>query len=291
MYDSAQLRALEAILRLGSFEAAASALFVTPSAISQRIRALEDAVGSTLIRRGQPCTATATGERLARHAQDVALLDAALARELGVSARATARVAVNADSLATWVIPALAMVPDMLFDLVIDDQDHSDALLRDGSVMGAITTRAAPVQGCDAWPLGALRYVATASPGFVARWFPAGPTAAAFAAAPALTFNRKNRLEADWAAGICGARVALPAHQIADSHAFVTAALAGIGWAMNPLPMVADDLAAGALVALAPDAPLDVALNWQVSRLVAPALAPLTRALRRAASTALIAPI
>jgi LysR family transcriptional regulator (chromosome initiation inhibitor) len=290
MLDPAQTAALTAILRLGSFEAAARALGVTQSAVSQRIRALEEHLGTALVIRGQPALATDAGARVARHAEDVALMEAALRADMGLGAaeRPVIRVAINADSLATWAIPALARVDGVLFDVVIDDQDHSEALLRTGAVMAAVTSRHRPLQGCDAYPLGRLRFVATAAPDFTARWFAGGVTAAALAAAPALRFNRKDRLQADWAALAAGRPVDLPTHQIASSHDFVRAALLGLGWCLNPEPLVQDDLAAGRLVALRPDLPLDVGLTWQVARATAGPLQPLTRAVRTTARGVLL---
>ncbi len=289
MFDDAQLQALAAVLRHGSFDRAAAVLHVTPSAVSQRIRALEEQAGATLVHRGPPARGTATGLRLARHADDRAILEAALAADLGrAPPTATLRIAVNADSLATWVLPALAAVPGALYDLVIDDQDHSADLLRRGEVQAAITGQPGPLRGCDTHPLGALRYVATAAPEFRDRHFAGGLTAEAFARAPALSFNAKDRLQADWAAGILGRPVVLPVHRIGSSHAFVDAARLGLGWGMNPEPLARAALAAGTLVALDPDRPMDVALYWQTARLTAPALAPLTRALRAAARAALI---
>jgi LysR family transcriptional regulator (chromosome initiation inhibitor) len=288
MFDRARLAALEAILRLGSFDAAAAALNITPSAVSQRIRALEDETGTTLVIRSLPCTATPAGARLARHAADVALLDAALAAELGRAAGpARVRIAVNADSLATWLVPALAAVPGLTFDLVIDDQDHVEPLLRAGAVQAAVMARGRPVQGCDRHPLGSLRYLATAAPAFRDRWFPGGPDAASLAGAPCIVFSARDRLQADWAKAVTGQAIALPAHMIGSTHAFVDAALHGLGWAMNPEPLVRDHVADGRLVTLGPDLPLDVPLDWQVTRLAARPLSALTAAIRRAAASVL----
>lgn len=292
MLDPAQLAALAAIHRRGSFDLAAADLHVTPSAISQRLKALEESVGTLLIRRGQPCTATPTGLRLIRHHDDIALLSRQLAEDLPrlTQGPLTLRLAVNADSLATWIIPALAATEGLLFDLVIDDQDASQDWLRRGEVVAAITSHATPPQGCDTLALGALRYRATASPGFAARWFPAGVTPEALAAAPTLTFSDKDRLQETWAARIAGAalRRALPTHRMASSQAFVDACLCGLGWGMNPESLVRQHLASGALVDLGPRAPLDVPLHWQFTRLAAPALRPVTAAIRAQATAALV---
>ena len=294
MLDHAAARAVALIARLGSFDQAARALNISPSAVSQRVRQLEERLGTVLIRRGQPCTATPAGLRLCRHMEQVDLLEAGLARHLpGLSQpsdpRPSLRVAVNADSLATWFLPALAdFTADgaVLVDLSVDDEGHTADWLRDGQVLAAVTASAQPVPGCDMRPLGVLRYRATASPGFMARHFPDGVTAAALARAPALAFNRKDRMQQDWAARHWGVG-SLPAHGLPSSTGFVEACLAGMGWGLNPEALVAGHLAAGRLVALSPGVPHDVALVWQVNRMAAAALAPLTRAVRRAAAGAL----
>ena len=291
MLDPAQLAALAAVHRRGSFDLAAAELHVTPSAVSQRIKSLEEQTGTLLVRRGAPCQATETGMRLIRHHDEVVLLERTLARDLGLSAGpATLRIAVNADSLATWVIPALAATEGLLFDLVIDDQDVSQDWLRRGEVVAAITAQPGPLQGCDTVPLGALRYRATAAPAYLKRWFPQGVTARAMGDAPTLTFSDKDRLQTRWAAArVKGlSRPLMPTHRMASSQAFVDACLAGLGWGMNPEPLVAAHLGSGALVELIPETPLDVALYWQFTRLASPALGSLTAAIRRAAGGSLV---
>lgn len=293
MLTDPALTALAQVLRTGSFDAAARSLGVTPSAISQRIKALEDRFGAPLVHRTQPCVGTEAGQRLLRHADEVALLEAELARDLpglGPAALPHLRLAVNADSLATWVIPALAACAEMLFDLVVDDQDHAADWLQRGAVLAALSTSGTPVTGCDAIPLGSLRYRATASPEFMALYFPDGVTAAALRTAPCMTFNTKDRLQRDWIARVCDTPVVPPTHLLPSTQAFVDAACAGLGWGMNPEVLVAEHLAQGTLCELVPDTPLDTPLYWQVRRLSAPALAPLTDAVRRAARAGLRQP-
>lgn len=290
MLDYAHLAALAAVHRRGAFDLAAAQLGVTPSAISQRIKTLEERMGTLLIQRGQPATATPAGLRLIRHHDEVALLESALAAEMPLpeSGPATIRLAVNADSLATWVIPALAACQGYLFDLVIDDQDVSQDWLRRGEVAAAITSHPGPLQGCDTLPLGRLRYRATCSPGYHRRWLADGASATALAQAPALTFSDKDRLQGAWLAERFGPPFPFPTHRIASSQGFVDAALAGLGWGMNPEPLIAGHLASGALVEVVSDTPLDVPLHWQFTRLSARTLAPVTAAIRRAAAGVLV---
>jgi LysR family transcriptional regulator (chromosome initiation inhibitor) len=292
MLDYAQLSALAAVIRTGSFERAAQHLNVTPSAVSQRIKLLEERLGIVLVVRGQPCTATEVGQRLCQHVEQVALLESSLHGSLpglqSESPPVTLRIAVNADGLATWFIKAMAKTDGYLFDLVLDDQDYSAEWLRRGEVVAAVTAHDTPIQGCDCHPLGALRYVATASPEYCARWFADGFSELAAARAPCLIFNQKDRLQAEWLRQVFGLNLHPPLHWLPSSQAFVDAALAGIGWGMNPEPLVIDHLRAGRLIALKPDQPLDVPLFWQQSRIVSRVLDDVTRSVLREARTTLV---
>ncbi len=292
MLDYDQLSALAAILRTGSFEKAARQLGLTSSAISQRIKALEERVGAVLVVRGQPCQPTPAGQRLFRHAEEVALLEAGLGRDLGAFAdmarTPSLRLAVNADSLATWFVPAMAVVDAFLYDLVLDDQDHSADWLRRGEVRAAVSSSSQPVQGCDCRYLGRLRYFATASPVFMERWFPDGVTPERLAIAPTLTFNAKDMLQSRWLALVAGADLSPPTHWLPSSHGFVDGTLAGLGWGMNPEILVGDAVADGRLVVLLSDYPLDVPLYWHWSRSAGPALKSLTEAVLAAARQVLV---
>lgn len=297
--DSRQLAAFAAVLREGSFEAAARALHVTPSAVSQRIKALEERLGRVLVRRGAPCVATEAGQSLQRHAQQMELLEAQALQPFGLhtAARGAATaaalplaIAVNADSLATWFVPALAALGDAhaaTFDLLVEDQDHSHELLRQGRVLAAVTAQPQPVQGCAVLRLGAMRYRAVASPAFMRRHFAGGVDDAALAAAPCSIFNAKDRLQERFLRQLTRRRVQPPQHRVPSTHGFVHAALHGLGWGMNPQALVAPLLASGDLVELVPGRVLDVPLYWQHWRLEAEVLRALTRAVQAAAREAL----
>jgi LysR family transcriptional regulator (chromosome initiation inhibitor) len=297
MLDRSLLAAVAAVVREGSFERASRLLHVTPSAVSQRVKLLEERLGSVLVVRGQPCTATEIGARICQHAEMVAMLESELrsdlpefAQALGDSARPSIRIAVNADSLGTWFIGAMADFvrhDDTLLDVAIDDQDHTAEWLRSGRVLGAVTSLAEPVAGCRSRRLGVLRYLAVASPAFVRHWFADGVTATTLAAAPSLLFDRKDRLQAQWARRLLRREVELPAHRLPAAQAFLDAALAGLGWGMNPEPLVREHLAAGRLAELAPGRPLDVPLFWQSARLPLRPIERLTASVLRAAGEAL----
>lgn len=298
MLDHSLLAALAAVAREGSFERAARVLNVTPSAVSQRVKLLEERIGAALIVRGQPCTATEIGARLCRHAELVSVLETELKRELPAlkhgpadALHASLRIAVNADSLGTWFVDAMADYGRdhaTLLSLTLDDEDHTAEWLRRGHVLAAVTSLRTQVQGCRIRKLGALRYVATASPAFARRWFGDGVSVDALSRAPSLIFDRYDRLQNVWARRHLHREVHLPAHRLPSTRAFVDAALAGVGWGMNPLSLVRDHLRSGALVELLPDTPVDVPLQWQVTRLQVPVLEQFTRSVERAAAEALV---
>jgi LysR family transcriptional regulator, chromosome initiation inhibitor len=273
--DLAQLRALDATVREGTLEAAARVLHLTPSAISQRLRALEVATGRILLVRTKPVQVTESGRTVLRLARQVDVLTADVASELGADDSpgnvSTLPIAVNADSMATWVLPALApLAGDICFDLYREDQEHTSALLRAGTVMAAVTAEAAPVPGCTSTRLGGMRYRPMATPAFVRRWFPAGATPEALARAPVVVFDRKDDLQHRYLHAHTGDDVAPPVHYVPASADFVAAIALGLGWGMVP-DLQTRDLAAE-LVALDPAASVDVVLHWQQWRLRSPTL-------------------
>ena len=297
MLDYVSLSAVAQVVRDGSFERAAQALHVTPSAVSQRVKLLEERLGLALIVRGTPCTATDAGRWLCRHVEQVGMLERDLHTALPAldaadsgPGRVTLRVAVNADSLATWFVDAAAAFTQdesALLDFHVDDQDHTAEWLKNGEVLAAVTGTAKTAQGCHAVPLGHMRYVATASPAYVRQHLAGGVHAQSLALAPCLVFNRKDQLQARWLRAVCGRAVEAPQHSLPNSHAFVQASLAGMGWGMNPLALVAGHLASGALVRLQADSDLLVPLVWQHARLKIPMLDRLTAAVQKAAGAAL----
>ncbi|MGY6258421.1 LysR family transcriptional regulator ArgP [Paraburkholderia caledonica] len=276
MLDYALLDALAAVVRHGSFDRAASELNVTPSAVSQRVKLLEERVGSVLVKRGQPCVATTSGALLCRHTERVQLLEAELTGRVPalpgglVDAWPTLRVAVNDDSVGTWFIDAVAPFcaeRQMLLDLVIDDQDHTAQRIRDGSVQGAVTTQAEPVQGCRSTRLGRMRYLAVCSPAFLARHFADGVTRDSLRRTPCVDFNPKDQLQKRFMRRITRAEVDPPLHWIPHVAGFLRACVTGLGWGMCPERMIASHLASGELVDMAPGKHIDVDLYWQSWRL------------------------
>lgn len=319
--DPAHLQALRAAVDQGTFDAAARALSVTPSAVSQRIKALENSVGRVLVRRSKPIVPTESGRAVLRLARQIDALTADVTSELGADDESPSRpvgmsLAVNADSLATWLLPALApLAGEIAFDFQREDEAHTTELLRDGAVMAAVTAVATPVQGCSSTLLGAMRYRPMASEEFALRWFglgssgassggsravsgrggsraasgrgsraTSGAAAARFADAPVVVFDRRDELQHRFLRELPGGEgFDPPRHTVPASAEFVEAVVSGYGWGMIPELQVP----AQGLVDLAPGRGIDVPLHWQQWQLRTRALDRVATAVIAAAADAL----
>jgi LysR family transcriptional regulator (chromosome initiation inhibitor) len=261
---------LAVVVDEGTLDAAARRLHVSPSAVSQRIKALEELLGRVMLVRSKPARATEAGAAVVRLARQSALLEhdalAALGADPEAEVRTTVAIAVNADSLATWFLPPLARLAQehpISFELHRDDQDFTAGLLESGTVIGAVTSRATPVAGCRVSALGAMRYRAVATPGYVRRWLGGRPDdTVALATAPVIDFDRRDDLQTRWlrARGVHPAGP--PRHYVPASADFATATRLGLGWALLPTIQSEHALAAGELVSLG-GPPIDVPLHWQ----------------------------
>jgi LysR family transcriptional regulator (chromosome initiation inhibitor) len=302
-WDSRQLEALSAVVTEGSFDAAARALHVTPSAVSQRIRALENAAGSVLVRRARPVVATTSGQALLRLARQTELLGAEVAAELGAEADGaspagaedavpaglvTVPLAVSADSLATWVLPALAQVDGVTFDLHRADDSRTADLLREGVVMAAVTSQTAQVQGCRSTPLGIMRYRPACTRTFAARWFPHGPTPEALEAAPVVVFDRTDDLQDRYLRERApGARP--PRHHVPSTVEYEETIRLGLGWGMLlERPALGGLPAAAGITPLEADTVVDIPLYLQQWKLRSAVLDRVTAALRKEATRELL---
>jgi LysR family transcriptional regulator, chromosome initiation inhibitor len=269
-----QALTLAAIVTEGTFDAAAQQLHLTPSAVSQRVRALEIAVGRPVLRRVRPVALTSAGEAVVRFARQVELLSSDLSDQFEPeTAGATPRITlvVNSDSLHTWALPGLVQAADQVqLTILREDQDHSLELLQRGAAHGAVTATATPVPGCTSRPLGVMRYRPVCTPAFATRWFPDGVTSKTLATAPVVTYDAKDDLQDRY---LRRSRRTLqpPRHYVPATHEFGHAIQLGLGWGMLPELQLAQ-LEPGTLTPLTESGHLDVPLHWQQWRLTSSAL-------------------
>lgn len=300
-FDPAALEALAAIVEEGGFDRAAQRLNITQSAVSQRLRALEAQVGTVLIVRSRPLKPTAAGHLLLKHTKQLRLLRADLdrdLRELAPSSAGGAReeeriaLAINADSIATWALPALDALArqGLPLEIITDDQDFTHEWLREGQVLGCVTTVKQALRGCKVLPLGAMDYVAVAEAQLARAQLPDGLTRHNFRALPFVAFNRKDDMQAEFVGRAFGLkRVALQQLFVPSSEGQVRAVLAGWGASVVPELLVRGLLEQGLLADLLPGKRVPVQLYWHCWNLESVVLDQLTSALTQAAAGALSA--
>jgi LysR family transcriptional regulator (chromosome initiation inhibitor) len=290
-----QISAFIAVLEEASFEKAAYRLSVTPSAISQRIKALEDRLGQVLIIREAPCRPTPAGERLLSRVRPMQILETEALADFhpGSSTSAFASsipIAVNDDSLSTWLISALAIINKehgYLFDVQRDDQGHTLEFLKNGAAMGAVTSEAEALQGCQVHFLGSMRYHAIASPRFVQGFFADGVNAESLARAPVLAYNRKDMLQSSFIRSVTSSDISPPVHHLPSITGLVEAAERDLGWCVAAQGLFESSRAAGKIVEIVPGKHVDVPIYWQHASVRSDTILAITRAIKTAASRSL----
>jgi LysR family transcriptional regulator (chromosome initiation inhibitor) len=291
--DPRRSEAFLAAVDSGSLEAAASRLKVTPSAVSQRISALEQDLGTPLLIRTRPCRPTAPGMRLLQFLRRRELLEAEfLAETEDATVPVRVPLAVNNDTLATWLLPVLAPVlaaEGLLVEFVLDDQWHTFTLLEQGRALACISGEPEPMRGCTVTPLGIMRYRLVASKDFALRWFAGGFTREAARKAPVVVFDRKDSLQAAFLLQHFGLpEGSYPSHYVPASDPFAQAIRLGLGYGMLPLEQCAAMLEAGQLVDLTPQLHMDVSLHWHAWRIQPPRLERMGVALVKGARAVLL---
>jgi LysR family transcriptional regulator (chromosome initiation inhibitor) len=265
-----QLRTLLAAVDEGSFDAAAARLHVTPSAVSQRVKALERAAGQVLLQRTTPIAPTEAGLVVLRHARQGELLDVELERELALLGHegeaVSLPIAVNADSLATWFLDALIGLgprSDVVFDLRREDQELTVGLLRRGEVVAAVTSVREPVQGSTSVPLGSMRYLAVCSPAYAEVHLGGVAHVTRVRHTPLVDLDRADLLQQRAYRQAVGEQLAAPRHYVPTSADFARAVIGGLGWGLLPEQQCADELERGELVRLNGARSVLVPLFWQ----------------------------
>lgn len=310
-FDPDALECLAAIVEEGGFERAAQRLSITQSAVSQRLRALEAQVGTVLIVRSRPLKPTSAGQLLLKHTKMLRLLRADLERdlkELAPSSLGGAReeerisIAINADSIATWALPALTELVQqgLPMEIIHDDQNFTHEWLREGQVLGCVTTLKQALRGCKVEPLGAMQYIAVAAPAFAQnrlglrdgagdRQAAPGLTQYNFREVPFIAFNRKDELPVDFVSKAFGLkRVTLSQLFVPSSEGMVRAVLAGWGVSVVPRLLAQGLIDQGQLVNVAPHYTLPIQLYWHCWNLESEVLDALTAALKQSAAQSLV---
>ena len=289
-FRTEHLETLVALVEEGTFEAAARRLSVTPSAISQRIKAMERSTGQVLVQRSNPVEPTTAGDIALRYGRQMRLLEdeaaRALALEEGEGGAITVPLAINADSLGTWFMEALAGVesPGVVFEVFREDQEHTTSLLKAGKVMAAVTSVAEAVQGCRSELLGTMTYHPVCSPGFLARQMDGEVTAEKLGKVTVVDFDRKDQTQNRFFRDFAGKPLRAPRHYIPTTADYARAILLGLGWGLLPDRQCLDEIDRGDLVEFAPGHAIEIPLYWQRWTLDSPLIENLTDAVRMVAA-------
>lgn len=256
--DYRTLQALDAVIRERGFERAAQKLCITQSAVSQRIKQLENMFGQPLLVRTIPPRPTEQGQKLLALLHQVELLEEEwLGNENGSgTAPLLLSLAVNADSLATWLLPALKNVlsdSPVRLNLQVEDESRTQERLRRGEVVGAVSIQPQPLPSCLVSQLGALDYLFVSSPEFAARYFPNGVTRSALLKAPVVAFDHLDDMhQAFLQQNFDLSPGSVPCHIVNSSEAFVQLARQGTTCCMIPHLQIEKELASGELIDLTP---------------------------------------
>ncbi|QLR43251.1 ArgP/LysG family DNA-binding transcriptional regulator [Enterobacter sp. RHBSTW-00994] len=259
------LETFMAIIRSGSFELASRKLHITPSAVSQRIRVLEEEVGQVLIIRGSPCQPSQAGMELYQYAEKIELLEKDFFAVQEKKYQGKAVVAVNADSVDGWFLSAINTAfreQNIVFDVRIEDQDYSATLLQKGEVMAAVSADPTLVQGCKVEYLGTMRYKAYASVDYYAEYFRDGISEKTLKNAPVIMFNHKDDLQNKFIRKVISCDIEPPSQYIPSTSAYLHAVLRGLGWGMLPEHLSEPFRDKGILVEIAEGNPVDTRLYW-----------------------------
>jgi LysR family transcriptional regulator (chromosome initiation inhibitor) len=291
--DPRRSAAFIAAVDTGSLEAAAAQLSLSPSAVSQRISALEQDFGTPLLVRSRPCRPTGPGTRLLQYLRRSTLLETEFLAEMGMDdGLGRVAIAVNNDTLATWLLPVLAPIlarEELLVEFVLDNQGHTFALLEQGRVVACVAGEATPMRGCTVSPLGLMRYRMVASTAFAAQWFANGFDRETARRAPVVVFDRKDSLQSAFLLKHFGLpEGSYPFHYVPASDPFVDAIRIGMGYGMLPMEQCGAMLGDGTLVDLAPSLYVDVPLYWHAWRIQPPRLERMGAALIKAARAVLL---
>jgi DNA-binding transcriptional LysR family regulator len=280
--DLAALQMLCAVHKLGSFSAAGKALGLTQQAVSSRMRALEDQIGTpVLLRSPRGSTLTPTGTLIVGWA--MAVLDAAGQLDAGITSvrqnssqklRVVASQTIAEHLLPGWLVTLRRQqegnnaIPSAI-DLIVANSEASAALTRAGEVDVGFIESPRHGPGLSSQKLLRDELVVVVAPAH--RWArrKAPLTAAELANTPLVTrelgSGTRSAFESILTRQVPDSPHADPAVELSTSAAVRSAIAAGIAPGVLSKLAVRDDITLGRLVAVATERPLWRSLTavWQ----------------------------
>lgn len=250
--DYKGIEALYTVLEMQSFEAAAKKLFITQSAISQRIKGLEAQYGEPMLIRTLPYVPTKIGCYLIGHFKQISLLEEALKHHLGSKRKLHISIALNRDSLETWFLDLIedsTLLKDVILEVIADDQELTIDYLKRGLVSACLSTSHQETLGCKTTFLGNMEYLLVASPKFFKEYFFKAKFENCLLQAPAIKFDRNDHLHKRYLEKFFGLSDDEVNYQIVPSvKGFKKYVLLGYGYALIPRIDIVGELKSKKLV-------------------------------------------
>lgn len=268
-FDYKLIHALDTIIKEQSFEKAAEELNITQSAISQRIKQLEQLIAQPVLVRSQPLSVTTVGQKLLRHFRQVKQLEHELISQIlpdEVDDIVTISIAINADSLASWFIPAISPLLKkhaIELKLQVYDEARTRELLKKGEVYAALSSESEPITGCKVTKIADVDYILCATPKFRTKYFKKGLTKEALYHAPGIRFDPQDTMHIDYIYDHYDVSLGeYPLHTVGSSEAFVAMTVEGLACSLLPITQANEYLKQGILVDLAPENHLIRSMYW-----------------------------
>ncbi len=268
MLDYRAIAALQAVVEAQGFEVAAQKLFITQSAVSQRIQSLENHFGKPVLIRSQPYRPTELGKLLLGHYKRLVFLEESLQSEISTEVQSPKiSIAISRDSLDTWfvkVIDQLHTLEPLKLEIISDDQEVTLDYLRKGLVSACASTTAQPIHGCHAKLIGFFDYILVASPSFIKKYFTNNKDIiASLLQAPSVNFDSKDYLHVRYLEKFFRITNAqLNQHIIPSVSGFRQFAIKGLAYALVPEIDIKKELIKNKLINLFPDKIWKMPVYW-----------------------------
>lgn len=281
--DYKLIRLLDLVIKEQGFEKAASKLNITQSAVSQRIKSLENDFGELLVTRTLPPKPTELGKKLLKLLYHVNLMEQDIFDNGGVNIE-TIPLAINADSLATWFLPSIQSVLDdanLRLDIRIDDETRTLDHLISGNAVGAISTYNKPIINGKCDYIGSLDYILAGTEEFAKKYFPKGVTKESLLKAPVVSFCQnidQHHIFLQQHFEIIPGN--LVSHIVPSSEAYIKMILQSSACCMIPKQQIAAELNDNKIINLVPDLVQHKRLYWHRYNLESEPIRKLTEAIK-----------
>lgn len=268
MLDYPAIAALVAVIETQGFQSAADKLFITQSAVSQRIKSLENYYGEPVLIRSLPYQPTKLGLMLLGHYKRITILEDSLQENITTQNYIpTISIAISRDSLETWFVPVIKEIktlPSIKLEIIADDQELTLSYLQRGLVSACASTIHKQLSGCKAKFMGYFNYVLVSSPEFKKKYFPKNKSIEDnLLKAPTVIFDNKDKLHEEYLKYYFNFKdLNIEYHVIPSVKGFRLFVESGYACALIPELDILTELTQKKVVKIFPDKPWKMPMYW-----------------------------